>query len=127
MMAGERPKSKSANQVDMLALAERLVSYAENEGEKSIELPTRMARLTLDLAKRARKLGRGPKGIHRYDRLAEDLIIREARRRKAELANNGIPKEQAEEQAAQEASASLHKRTGRNLAASTIKRRMQRR
>jgi hypothetical protein len=114
------------NPDDLLAVVERFVSTAESEEAKFVRLNTWLARFTLDLAKRAMKKGRGRKPISRWVKNTENLIIEKARWRKAELVAAGMPREDAADQAAKEASDNLGKRR-RNLAASTIKRRMQQR
>jgi hypothetical protein len=91
-----------------------------------VKLPTRIVHSILELAKRAPKDGHGRKTISVRAKIAENRIIRQAKRRQAELVAKGTPKAKAEEQAIQEASADLRKQE-RNLAPSTIKRRMQQR
>ena len=114
----------AANPDDLLILLERIIEGAESEGQKSVTLKTWVARSMLERAKRGTKEGSGRKTISVRAKVTESLIIWEAQQRKTELVAQGMPKEQAEEQAAKEASAEFGEH-GRNLAPSTIRRRMQ--
>lgn len=109
------------NQDDMLDLAERLVRYAETEGVQTVTLKTGMARALLKLAKCAPKPpGRQP--LKGRDRIQEQVALAFARSRKKALIAGGMPKEAAHKKAAEEAAAKLK---SRNLATSTVKRRME--
>jgi hypothetical protein len=125
-MPGQQRKGvKTSNPDDLLKLVERIIEGAESEGEKSVTLKTWVARAMLESAKRGAKEGSGRKAIGVRAKVTESVIIIRARQRKADLVAHGMPKEQAADQAAKEASDAFGKR--RNLAASTIKRMMQRR
>ena len=125
-MPGQRRNAKPTNPDDLLAHLDLIISCAEEAEDTKVTLPTRAARFMLELAKRAPKKGRGRKAIGGRAKATQNLMIKQARRRKADLVATGMRKEQAADQAAQEASDALGKQ-GQNLAASTIKRRMQRR
>jgi hypothetical protein len=116
----------SPNPDDLITMIDRIVSSAESAEEETVTLETGVARYMLERTKRAAKEGHGRKVLSQHAKTVEEQILSQARRRKAELVAKGMPKEQAEEQAAEEASAEFGK-NGRNLAPSTIKRRMQRR
>jgi hypothetical protein len=117
---------RGTNLDDFFTSIERSISSSEAEGEEHVTLETGDARFLLACARHARKEGPGRKVISQHAKKIEGLILSRARQRKAELIAASLPKEQAEEQAAEEASAEFGK-SGRNLAPSTIKRRMQHR
>jgi hypothetical protein len=92
-------------------------------------IPRDIARAVLDLARQSQHKGRG-KGrvpLSEMDKMRQELVIDEARERKAELlaASNIMSIPEAAQQAATEAAIRLHDEHGMNLAASTIMRRME--
>lgn len=119
------PSIEKIHPEDLFESLERTVSGAEYENEKRISLPTWLVRHLLDFAKRAPNKRPGRQPLRRYQRLAEYFAILTARRRKAQLVAGGMRKEEATNTAAMEATAALG--NDRNLSASTIRRRMQRR
>jgi hypothetical protein len=111
------------NRDDVLTIVERIVSGAEHAGDKLVDLNIHFARFVLDLAKCAPRAHSRPP-LSGRDKVARSMMIKQARRRKADLVAQGVPKGMASDQAAEEAArASEGKR--HNLAASTIKRMMQ--
>ena len=124
MTAQQHKEGRSAHPDDLLAHVEQIIAHTEYAEEKDVTLRTWVARFVLELAKRAPK-PRGRPAIHRWAKQREEIVIRAARRHKDDLIAKGVRKEQAADQAAQEASRQLAK--DRNLAPTTIKRRMQRR
>jgi Holliday junction resolvase len=105
---------------DLIALFERLVACAESREEKEVELPTRLTRLILELAKTAKKpKGRTPLAIR--ERRQEWRIIHRARHRKAGLVAGGMSATSATERAAEEARRDFLPRA---LTVETIKRMM---
>jgi hypothetical protein len=107
---------------DLIALAERIIAATEAAGEETLTIPTHTARALLDMAKGSKK----PRGRQRTmgrARVREAVALAEGRRRKKQLAAGGMKKGAAHQQAAEEQEAKLRK--DRNLAASTIKRRME--
>lgn len=119
-----RKSIEAINPDDFIALVERIVSGAEGVGQKRTDLPTWVVRYLINLAKRAPKTGRGRNMLRRYEEMADYLAIESARQHKAKLVAGGMRKEKAASVAAEEASAALGRR-GRNLAPSTVKRRME--
>ena len=108
---------------DLLSLAERFVAPAEQGDDEWCELPVWLARALIELAKTAKR-PRGRQPIPGRMQVREGMVLFRARRRKAELIAAGMAKEAAHEKAAEEAATALR---SRNLAVSTIKRRMERR
>jgi Holliday junction resolvase len=103
---------------DLIALFERFVKCAESDEEKEVELPTRLARSILELAKTAKKpKGRTPLALR--ERRQEWIIINRARRRKADLVANGMSATNATELASKEAQ---HDFLPRALSVETVKR-----
>lgn len=109
------------NRDDLLDLAERLVEYAETEGDETVAFKTGMARAVLELAKAAPK-PRGRPPVKGRDRVQEKVALVAARSLKKKLIAEGMKREAAHEKAAKEAAAKLK---SRNLADSTVKRRME--
>ncbi|RWQ57818.1 hypothetical protein [Mesorhizobium sp.] len=109
------------NRDDLLELLERIVEYTEAAGGKTVTLKTGMARALLKLAKSAPK-PRGRQPVTGRDRVQEAVARHIARSRKKKLIAEGMKKEAAHEQAAKEAVAKLK---SRNLAESTMRRRME--
>lgn len=109
------------HQDDLLELVERIVADTEDAGQETIFLKTALVRALLELAKRAPK-PRGRPPVKGRDRVRESLVLRLASTRKKKLIAEGKSKEKAHEKAAEEAAGKLR---SRNLAPSTIKRRME--
>ncbi len=114
---------RRTNQNDFVQLVERIVASTEEAGEKTLKLKTSIVRELLELAKRAPK-PRGRQRVSRYERMRETITLFRAGKRKKDLVTAGVSAEEAHYQAAEEAAANL---PSRNLAPSTIARRMQRR
>ena len=114
---------RKTHQGDLIHVLEQTVTGAEQAGDETVTLRTVLARALLDLAKRAPKR-RGRQRISYPDRVHERTVVRLALRRKKTLIARGMPNEAAHEQAAEEAAAKLQ---SRNIAASTMARRMQQR
>jgi hypothetical protein len=125
MSTRTRKRPARPHRDDVLNMVERFISGAENAGDELVELNIHLARFVLDLAKIA------PKDRHRpplsgREKIARSMLIAKARIRRAKLIKQGVPKGEASDQAASEASGSPEgKRHG--LAASTVKRMMQHR
>lgn len=109
------------DQKDLLALAERIIFLTEEAGENSVTLRTSLARRLLELAKQAPK-PHGRQNLSGREKIKEKLVIAKALRRKNALIADGVGREEAARQAATEAQ---HELSDRNLAVSTIMRRMQ--
>lgn len=112
---------KKQNQDDLIDLVERIVADTEDADEKTVILNTHIVRALLELAKLAPK-PRGRQPVKGRDRVQESVTIKAAKSHKKKLIADGETKEKALDKAAEEAAKKLGKR---NLAASTIKRRMQ--
>jgi hypothetical protein len=108
--------------MDLLALIERILIASENGGEQELSLPIPVIRLLVDASKLAPKVHGRPKTLGRA-KIRETLVRLRQQRRKAELIADGMKHEAAADQAAEEAAKALQ---GRNLAATTLKRRAQR-
>jgi len=113
-------RKRGTSTADRIRGLERQV---RTKGRGYVQVPIRVLAEIFELAKRAPKT-RGRQPIGRRAKMYENMVISSARGRKAELIAGGLPRGKATDQAAQEAKAKLKKR---NLALSTIKRRMQRR
>jgi hypothetical protein len=110
---------------DHLSLAEKLVSGAESLEEEMVSLPTGLARIILEAAKRAPK-PKGRQPLLGRKLVWDAMIIRQARSRKAELEAGGMAPKTATYKAAEEAQLALLRRAGRKLAVETIKDRLER-
>lgn len=98
-------KPRRPNPLDDIFLAERIITSAEEDSNERFELPTKLARRLLELAKRARKTTRGRKEISSRQKLRDDLAVRRTKARKAELMRNeGLRAEEAGWKAAREVS-----------------------
>ncbi|WP_396604514.1 hypothetical protein ACFLEY_03820 [Bradyrhizobium sp. YCK136] len=98
--------------------------------DNPIILPLEAARLIFDCAKLGQHKGHGRKGAppNRVKKLQSEAIVNWARKRRDKLRAEGMKAtgaNSAEDQAAEEASSFASERYGFNLAASTIKRKMQ--
>lgn len=125
MSTRPRKKPVGPHRGDVLSVVERLISGAEHAGDEVVDLNIHLARFVLELAKLAPK-DRNRPPLSGREKVARSLLIVTARFRRAELIKGGMPKGKASEQAAIEAAGSPEgKRHG--LAASTVKRMMQRR
>jgi hypothetical protein len=119
----------STNVVDLFEL--HLEGFFEDEIiPDPVSIPRDVARAVLDLAKKSQHKGRGRRGVPRSElnKWCQELVIDEARERKAELqaVNPDMSDAEAKRQAAAEASRLLHDRYKMNLAAETIRLRMKR-
>ena len=112
------------NYDDFFFFVERMIGSAE--GHEKVWLPAFWVRQLLEIAKSARRPGRGRRKLSGYEQMYEKMELDRAGRRKAELIANGMPAKAADWQAAKEASDRLG-RNGRNVAPSTIQQRMRRR
>jgi hypothetical protein len=117
------PRKRTTSDADRIALLKRIVKYAVSEEERFVKVPTALLVAILPMLERRRK-SRGRQPLSGRERVQENMVIRLARGRKAELIATGMAKGKAEEEAAEWAAAELKTR---NLSATTIKRRMQRR
>lgn len=115
--------------VDMFELyVEDFFDQEVHDPKTHISIPRDLAREMLKCVKKGQK-GRGQRPRSELQKMYQDLIIDEARQRKADLraANPGISAVDAAWQAADEAAERLerlHGEYGIKLAAETIKRRM---
>lgn len=110
------------NYTDLIWLIDRIVWATEALGEESVALPTGVARVLVDLAKTAKR-PKGRQQITGREKVREKAVLAWARGRKRTLIEGGMKKGAAATQAAEEACQRLR---SRNLAVSTIKRRMER-
>jgi hypothetical protein len=94
----------------------------DNEEVEFVELPKEWVRILLHYAEQARPRGRQPRLSGRA-KMREAMVLARMKARKAELIEGGMRPGRAEEQAAEEAATQLG--LSRNLAASTLKRRMR--
>lgn len=122
-MARKRSRNK-ANPEDALAVVERLVKRAAEAGLKTVDVNLGMLAVVVDLAQTARK-ARGGQQLSGRHKVAEATALALALGRRRKLMAQGKSAEEAAQIAAEEASVFIHKLTKRNLAPSTIKRRMQ--
>jgi hypothetical protein len=119
-------KQPKSHPHDVIWLGERIVSAAEGENEDRVELPTMLARLLLEQAKRAPLL-KGREPLTRAQRLLYSRATVKLRARKAELVEGGMRKEKAGEQAGEETVTWLREQHGVLVAPSTLKRRAEKR
>lgn len=112
---------RGLHQDDLLELVGRIVAATEEAGEKTVTVKIVMLRRLLDLAKLAPK-PRGRPPLKGRDRVQEAVSLQLARSHKKKLIAEGMPKEVAHEKAAEDTAEKL---SSRNLAISTIKRRME--
>jgi hypothetical protein len=115
---------KRTTDADWIDLLKRIVDGAVYEEERFVKVPTTLLVAILPMLERVRK-SRGRQPLSGRHRVQENTVILLARGRKAKLIAAGMPRGKAAEEAAEWASAQLRKT--RNLSATTIKRRMQRR
>ncbi|WP_158665355.1 hypothetical protein [Sinorhizobium fredii] len=114
---------RSWHQDDLLELVERILADTEDAGEKTVVLNTKAARALLELAKCAPK-PRGRPPVKGRDRVNENVALRSARNKEKKLIAEGMPKGAARRKVSEETAVKLRKR---NLDASTIKRRLEKR
>jgi hypothetical protein len=105
------------------------ITHAIMQDEEAITLPLDAARVILACAWDGARKGQGKKrpAMKQLDKIAQRAIVQLARQEKEEILRKGEArsKDAAEALAAERAREELHRRTGLNLAASTIRRKMQ--
>jgi hypothetical protein len=86
-----RKRKYADNQADLIALAENEVRWAERRQERSVALPTVLARVILELAKRALHPHSGTSPISGRQKIQDKLRVGLARSLKAKLLAEGRP------------------------------------
>ncbi len=99
----------------------------EDENPNCVTIPRDLCEAILELAKKSQHKGKGRGGVPRSEltKWSQEIVVDDAKERRAELLATGMSPKAATDAAAAEAATRLHDMCGANLAPNTIKRRME--